>query len=92
MKSSITAKVLESENLVCSVTAGTKTSPGMIQVSLNYFTAYFFKALSIRFSREAKERYAPVVVALLSFSLFVYEDDHPAVNQSCGALPEQPAT
>jgi len=39
--------LLESENLVCSATAGTKTALDIIQVWFNYFAASFFKALGI---------------------------------------------
>ena len=47
--------LLQSENLVFSATAGTKTALGIIQLSFNYFVASFFKALGIHFSRETKE-------------------------------------
>jgi len=68
--------LLESENLVYGATAGTKIPLSMIQLCLNYFSASFFKTLGIHFSRWAKERDAPVVVALVF--LFVYADNHPS--------------
>ena len=48
--------LLESENLICNATGGTKTALGIIPVWFNYFAASFFKAPGIHFSREAKER------------------------------------
>jgi len=36
---------LESENLVCSAMAGTKTALGIIQLWFNYFATSFFNAL-----------------------------------------------
>jgi len=37
--------LLESENLICNATGGTKTALGIIPVWFNYFAASFFKAL-----------------------------------------------
>ena len=67
---------LESETLVCSVTTGTKTTLGIIQLWFNYFAASLLNALGIYFSWEAKERNAPVVAAFTPVSFIVYGDDH----------------
>jgi len=48
--------LLESEHLVCSATATTKTELGIIQLWFNYFAASFYRELGIRFFWEAKER------------------------------------
>jgi len=57
----------------CCATAATKTALGIIQLWFNYFAASFYKAL--HFSREAKERDAPVIGAFNLVSLSVYRDD-----------------
>jgi len=64
--------LLESGILFCCATAATKTAPGIILLGSNYFAASFYKALGVRFSREAKERDAPILVhSLLSHFLYI---------------------
>jgi len=64
--------LLESEHLVCSATATTKTELGIIQLWFNYFAASFYRELGIRFFWEAKERDAQAVGAFTPAYLFVY--------------------
>jgi len=66
---------LESGILFCCATAATKTALGIIQLGFNYFAASFYKALGVHFSREAKERDAPVVGAFTPVPLSVYRND-----------------
>jgi len=76
MFSSFLENVMESGNLFCCATAATKTALCVTQLWFNYFAASFCKALGVHFSREAKERNAPVVGAFIPVSLSVYWDDH----------------
>jgi len=48
--------LLESVNLVCSATAGTKPALGIIQLWFNYFAAFFFKALGIYFPGRLRRK------------------------------------
>ena len=57
---------LESENIVRSSIARIKTALGMLKLWLSYFAGIFFKALGIRFSKEARKRDAWVFSACLS--------------------------
>ena len=61
------AKCLDSKHWICSAAAATKIAQGLIQCTGKYF------------SREAKEKYAPVIDGLHSISNFVYGDDHPGL-------------
>jgi len=47
---------MESENLVCNATDGTKTALGITQRWFIYSMPSFFKALGIDFSREAEKQ------------------------------------
>jgi len=48
--------LLGSENVVCSSTAGTKSTLGIIQLWFNHFVASSFKTVNIYFSWKAMER------------------------------------
>jgi len=74
--------LLESENLVCSATAGTKATLDIIQLWFNCFVTSFFKELGIHFVWEAMERIAPVASAFTSVALFVYGFNHGRRNVS----------
>ena len=57
-----------------------KTAGAITQLWFSYFTTSSFKARSIHFSREAKERDTLAVNAFTPVSLFVYDDDHPSLS------------
>ena len=68
------------------VTAGKKIKPGIVHLWFNCLVAFFFKAIGLYFSREAKERHAPVIHAFTpasSLSLRMIT----SVCQSIHALP-----
>jgi len=59
--------LLESETLLCSATSGTKTSLGIIQLSFNYFVAFFSRYFAYTFpERLRRELPMYLVHSLLS--------------------------
>jgi len=71
----ISRKFVGEWNLFYCATTATKTALGIIQLWFDYFAASFFKALGVHFSREARERDAPVVGEFTPVSLSVYRED-----------------
>ena len=71
--------LLESENLVCSATAGMQTALGIIQLWFNYFTACFFKAVgnvNVNYLKLAQQHRRPHKTPLRASCLrpwYIYE-------------------
>ena len=62
--------LVQGENLVCSATAGTKTTMDFIQLWFNYFAGTFLKALGISFPRRLRREISRYLVySLQSLSL-----------------------
>ena len=71
--------VLESENLVCCATAGTKTALGILQLRFNYLATSFLKALGKLAYTFSESQMPWCLFACPPLSLLVYGDDHPSL-------------
>jgi len=80
----------ESENLVCSTVAGTKSAPCIVQIWFNYL-ATSFMSLGIDVSRETEKKVAIPVIALTRVTLLVCGNGHP-ICLFFSAFPEHQDT